>query len=479
MLSLFFPHISEHLQQWQNLATEGWLALIKDYTKKLKSGVETAKLKHLLQDNQDAVCQYVSGKTVYNPPDQYINWVLTDSLWASSSTQSIYDQEILRRILIQTALRELTISDEIGDHAADHLKTLDNFLQNPKINEQYIQDIATTLSFNQFNLDNQTTPQLVRLHILLSFFFPDVPTQITQWHQLSDRGFSDTIIKYTSQLKNNFYNINIASLHRLLQDHNQELIKYCFSNINFQSNIIEPNKTVYLVWLLTNSLWVNSETLNQFEVIIRFHVEESAKIEDSNYDWFRLQNYFIALTNSSDISKFYRFKMNWKLWQFNSIYNNLTEVTNLLREITENRPQPQIYYHQLVDILGQLKNQDKKLYKIYLFFDLVNQSKEGLVLSLANSGSRDIFDRLQSNQSLVKRIYLSRYLAGCNLIYAIVCYIASCFITGVLGYILLILTIELVLFMNAHPHPFLIASLFINLILGTILVSKNIFKSTK
>jgi hypothetical protein len=473
LLSLFFPHISAHLQQWQNLAQEGWLDFIRDYTAKLKGGVYKANLTNLLQDNNNAVRQYTSGKTSYNPPDDYISWVLTKSLWSNPSTHAIYNQEILQPLSIQTALRELTISDEVGDHALHYLKDLDDLLQNTEIDEQYIRGIAETLGFNEYNFYNHTTPQLIRLHILLSFFFPKVPDQIAQWHQLSDRGFSDTIIKYTSQLKNY---INTSNLQHRLQDYNREIIRYCSEKIDFYSNIIEPNKTVYLGWLLTYSLWANSETLNWFEGIIRDHVEESEKKEDSNYDGFRLRNYFIALRNSSDIGKNYQFTMNWKLWQFYSIYNILTETNNLLREINQNRPQPEIYYHQLVDILGQLKNQDPRFQKMYRFFDLINQSREGLVVSFANPEPPDIFDRLQSNQPLVKSIKSSQYLAIFNLNYSITFYTISFFVAWGLGYILLYLTIELVSLMIKYSHGFLIASLFINLILATILVSKNTFR---
>jgi hypothetical protein len=480
LLSLFFPHILEQLKQWQDLAEQGWLQFITTYTAKVKTTAIQAKLTHLLTDPQDEIPKYVSDQITYNPPNEYIIWVLTKSLWANPKTESIYKQQIYQPLSIQIALRELTETEDIEHTAQNNLKLIATARQNLHIDEQYIRDIAQTLGFTDHDLNNQPNPQLIKLHIILSLFFPDVKAQLAQWQILANLGWSEVIATYTIKIKNY---IAAANLSRLLQEANNEIIHHCFTNINFNSSDQEPSNSESIVWTLTNSLWANDSTLELFERIIRSEVETAFELSqnqnpdiDLNQDFFKLQNYLRILQNNVTIGRGYRFRFIWQLWDTLNIYFTVTESNQTYRQLKESIPRPERHYHQLADVLDGLKQVDHRFGNIHNFFNTVNQSFEGILVRILPA-DRDIFDRLQTNQQLLNRIEQYRYLALINLAISGIFYIHVFFVGIWVLSKVLELTIGFVkwVYSNDVVQFSLTFSLIINVILATILFSKKIF----
>ena len=480
ILSLFFPNILERLKQWQDLAEQGWMEAIATYIAKIKSAAIQAKLTHQLQDPHNQVAIYTSDKISYNPPNEYINWVLTNSLWANTKTQAIYDQKIRQPLAIQTALRELTEIVDIDDTAPNNLKLIATARQNLDIDEQYIRDIAQTLGFTDHDLNNQPNPQLIKLHIILSLFFPNVKAQLAQWQILANQGWSEVIATYTTKLKNY---ITVANLSQLLQEANNEIIHHCFTNINFDSSDQEPSNSESIVWTLTNSLWSNDSTLELFERIIRYEVETAFELSQNqnpdiepNQDFFKLQNYLRTLQNNVTIGRGYRFRFIWQLWDSLNIYFTVTESNQTYRQLKESIPRPERHYHQLVDVLDGLKQVDHRFVNIHNFFNTVNQSFEGILVRILPADG-DIFDRLQTNQQLLNRIKQYRYLALINLAISGIFYVYVFFVAIWVLSKVLELTIGFVkwVYSNDVVQFSLTFSLIINVILATILFSKKIF----
>jgi hypothetical protein len=218
---------------------------------------------------------------------------------------------------IETALQSLVESDNIDDIAPVSLNVIAEALQDSKVDEAYVRGIAEILGLNDYELNNQTYDQLIKLHIILSLFFPNVKEQTQRWQLLGNKGWNEVITAYISKIKKY---VKKAGLPSLLQDTNRELIEYCFQNISFETRNVEPNKSEHIAWVLTKSLWANDNTLLDLENTIRDYVgyafeKSKQEIVTSNsptQDYFQLVKYFRFLRNIGRV-ELEKFEF---VWQF-------------------------------------------------------------------------------------------------------------------------------------------------------------------
>jgi hypothetical protein len=344
---------------------------------------------------------------------------------------------------IETALQSLVESDNIDDIAPVSLNVIAEALQDSKVDEAYVRGIAEILGLNDYELNNQTYDQLIKLHIILSLFFPNVKEQTQRWQLLGNKGWNEVITAYISKIKKY---VKKAGLPSLLQDTNRELIEYCFQNISFETRNVEPNKSEHIAWVLTKSLWANDNTLLDLENTIRDYVgyafeKSKQEIVTSNsptQDYFQLVKYFRFLRNIGRV-ELEKFEFVWQFWNFVAIQERGDKVKKARTTLIGSLQKPSAYYDQLVDVLRLLSQEDGRLSKIYNFFNTINQSHDGVLVRILRLND-DVFDKLQADQDLINQINLSTWLFRLNVSVSVVsCIVSAYLLFAVIGTIIGIL----------------------------------------
>jgi hypothetical protein len=376
---------------------------------------------------------------------------------------------------IRSALKGLIERENIDKTALTDLKFIANAIQYINDNdvdaEQYIRSIAKGLGLSRYNLFTKPQFDAVKLHILMSLYFPNVKQHLGEWEDLRQLDLGEFVYGYTQKTKG--YVLSDAELQDLLQDANREIINHDFDEIKYDTDQVDSNKSKHLSWVLTDSLWASRKTLESFLKTIKQLVQvafDNLKIKTQSgqtQDYFRLTNYLKQLGNNVVTSQKYQWLFpNWNpknIWnivdqndfavkkpktnpflilfqyltilflgtaksfrKYLSFINkncHISDVSKIksqakiaYKNAQDSQPEPELYYDQLADLLAQLKEYYPQFTSAYNFFSTLNQAKKKQALvTLETDQGQDVFQMIVSDSSLLSELQDNVSQANSNL----------------------------------------------------------------
>jgi hypothetical protein len=307
LLSFFIPDVKAQFEQRQKFTntsrefTDLYITKIKQYADSVN--LYTTYLRDI--DNEvirfcfSHITSNFASKDIVKPCMSFdiennLEWLLTESIWSSQSTETVFYEKLNQPInssvaalwekhiyqpkQIRLALKELINDTNINQNIfIEKLKIINNAIQVNQISQLYIEDVAEILELRLEALGKPNPKrELIRFHIILSLFFPDVKKQLKQWRKLADNGMDDLIFSYIEKIKGYLKGSD------LLKDQEDKIIQYCFTEIqsSFSSQKKEPNRPKHIVWVLTKSLWANASTLNLFKNTIYSFLEYAFTVNE-------------------------------------------------------------------------------------------------------------------------------------------------------------------------------------------------------
>lgn len=462
IFSLFFPNPKVQLDQLRKYADDRLDQFVYSYIDKIKKYVIQSNLKYLIKNFDQEIIDYCFSyiraefkiKDILIPLKSdkvfsYVNCWLTKTLWSNQSTENnfnariirdteinnIYEKHILQYQEILISLEDLIENENIEDINLDNLTVISSAIQY-NVDEKYIRDIARHLGLVDITKNIQPNPKLVKLHILLSLFFPDIKKQLTEWQILTEKGSEEIITRYTKKIKEHHH-----PSQQLIEYANQEIINYCLEKIelSFKSRKLEHSTSDYIVWVLTGSLWASHQTLSEFEKTILRYVKLSFDFIDYSTsnpdDYFGLNEY---LKNSPtfdfdiDDKQKPQYSFNWKLWDIVSIISAGEKVEDILKHSVV---EPPFHYDQFLDILETLiKRKNLTFSSIRNFFSIVNKSFDKVFVSISLDPDDKILERLQLHSNKLDSLKRAKRLILINFIFSILFYVAPFVIVILLFY---------------------------------------------
>lgn len=333
---------------------------------------------------------------------------------------------------IKAALKGLIEYEDIDKSAVEDLQFLATaILALGSEAEVYVRNIAKGLGLSEQSLLHQTHPELIKLDIVLSVFFPNIKKQLEVWQRLSNSGWDNLIAKYTEKIKKY---ISEAKIDHLLREANQEIVKYCFDNIDFTASSVDSRRTEYIVWILTKSLWSSAATIDLLYKYITEEIDQAFKFSKekafSNRDKFKLENYLRSLRGLTVSVNSVEFVWRWlNLLEIN--YQN-TAIENKLKELEKKIKKPELRYEQIISILYQLSIVDIRFKKVHDFFKIINLSFDNQLIRLLSSQQSDSanqvytidsLDRLKVDNHSIKELQKARNIGLINLAVSVIAWI--------------------------------------------------------